>query len=337
MQPFVENSVNQYVIISLLVAGLIATQTTTDGTFDSAGVKIRYATAGAGTPAILLHGWMGDLTSWGKASDGSPRLNAPPGFRVIALDLRGHGESGKPHETSQYGKEMARDVIRLMDHLKLKRAHLVGYSMGSFVAGNVVELAPDRVRSVIYGGGAPILDIRSVKGFSDAEAFSRAVTANKGMGEYLVSVLPEGSPKLTSAQADALAKRAFGSLDLKAMAAVGNSFPAMEIKATKIGSLRFPSLFIHGDRESKFVQDRVREAAGAIEGSQVVKLAGKNHLSTLSAPDFGKNIVDFWQENPVKEERREVRQSGIPHACSTNFASRWNPPKSRFGGCCGHL
>ena len=52
------------------------------------------------------------------------------GYRVIALDCRGHGQSGKPQDPGQYGLEMVRDVVRLLDHLNVERAHVVGYAMG---------------------------------------------------------------------------------------------------------------------------------------------------------------------------------------------------------------
>jgi len=110
---------------------------------------------------------------------------------VIAPDLRGHGESDKPHDDAAYGAEVAQDVIRLMEHLELKRVHIAGYSMGAYVAGKVVDLAPDRVISVTYGGSSPVLSHRAVKGFADAESFSRAVASGQ-LGQYLLDTMPAG-------------------------------------------------------------------------------------------------------------------------------------------------
>ncbi|MCE9547954.1 MAG: alpha/beta hydrolase [Planctomycetia bacterium] len=56
-------------------------------------------------------------------------------FQVIALDVRGHGLSDKPTREDAYGPELVGDVIRLMDHLHIKKAHIVGYSMGGIIAG----------------------------------------------------------------------------------------------------------------------------------------------------------------------------------------------------------
>ena len=56
-------------------------------------------------------------------------------YKVIALDLRGCGGSGKPHDPKAYGIEMVNDVVRLLDHLKIDKAHIVGYSMSAKTPG----------------------------------------------------------------------------------------------------------------------------------------------------------------------------------------------------------
>jgi non-heme chloroperoxidase len=72
--------------------------------------------------------------------------------RVAAMDLRGHGASGKPHDAKRYGLEMVDDVLRLLDHLRFDEAHLVGYSLGGTLACKCLEVAPERLRSVVLGG-----------------------------------------------------------------------------------------------------------------------------------------------------------------------------------------
>src|ERR1700742_2570354 len=99
-----------------------------DYTFDSAGVKIHYIVEGQGEPVVLIHGYAASIaTNWG-----APGIvkKLSENYQVIALDKRGHGQSDKPHDAAAYGPVMFEDVLRLMDHLKLKKAHIVGYSMG---------------------------------------------------------------------------------------------------------------------------------------------------------------------------------------------------------------
>jgi len=73
-------------------------------------------------------------------------------YRVVAFDLRGHGGSGKPHDPAKYGLEMIHDVPRLMDHLRIERAHVVGYSLGGTLALKLIEIAPERLLSLVLGG-----------------------------------------------------------------------------------------------------------------------------------------------------------------------------------------
>ncbi len=119
-------------------------------TFDSAGVKIRYFVQGTGEPVVLVHG----LYSSAKLNWDLPGVTAmlAKDFQVVSLDLRGHGESDKPNGEDKYGVEMAEDVVRLMDHLKIDRAHLVGYSMGGMIVGKLLAKHPDRALSANLGG-----------------------------------------------------------------------------------------------------------------------------------------------------------------------------------------
>ncbi len=178
-----------------------------DAFFDSNGVKIHYATAGEGEAVVLIHGWMGDSTMWGKDNSGNTKLQVPEGggFQFIALDCRGHGKSDKPHEQDKYGAEMAEDVVRLLDHLKIRKAHLIGYSTGAFIAGKVAATHPDRVLSVIYGGQAPIMPVTHPAGSWEIEAFAKAVDDGKGLGPYIVAVSPPNA-KPTLEMANGIAK-----------------------------------------------------------------------------------------------------------------------------------
>ncbi|MDR3404195.1 MAG: alpha/beta hydrolase [Chthoniobacter sp.] len=118
--------------------------------FDSAGVKIHYTVQGTGQPVILIHG----LYASGQMNWGAPGIidDLAQHYRVIALDCRGHGQSDKPTGDADYGIKMVDDVVRLMDHLQLPSANIVGYSMGGMIALKLAAAHPDRVRSVVLGG-----------------------------------------------------------------------------------------------------------------------------------------------------------------------------------------
>src|SRR3954469_12520133 len=181
---------------ALLVCGLgVGPVDAADEVFDSNGVKIRYVTEGTGEPVVLIHGWMGDSSTWGRDRSGNTQLKGEDGFRAIALDCRGHGKSDKPHDPKEYGPEMAADVVRLLDHLKVEKAHLIGYSSGAFIAGRVAATHPGRVLSVVYGGQAPLVaGEKASAGSAEVEAFARAVDEGKDLGAYVIAVTPAGRP-----------------------------------------------------------------------------------------------------------------------------------------------
>jgi hypothetical protein len=104
---------------------------TQDRFFDSNRVQIRYQVAGEGPPVVLIHGFGETLERWQSAGVVSALA---PHFQVITFDVRGHGGSDKPHDRQSYGTELAADIDRLLRHLNVPKAHIVGYSMGAMVA-----------------------------------------------------------------------------------------------------------------------------------------------------------------------------------------------------------
>jgi len=118
--------------------------------FDSAGVKIHYTVQGTGEPVILIHGlYASAQKNWGF---NGVIADLAQHYQVIALDCRGHGDSDKPAGEGDYGIKMVDDVVRLMDHLHLPSANLIGYSMGGMIALKLAATHPERVHSAILGG-----------------------------------------------------------------------------------------------------------------------------------------------------------------------------------------
>ena len=124
--------------------------------FSSDGVRIAYLDAapasGSGDPVVLVHGFASNHavnwvnTLWVKTL-------ADAGYRVVALDNRGHGRSDKLYRPEDYHTEvMAEDVRRLLDHLGIARADVMGYSMGARITAFLALRHPDRVRSAMLGG-----------------------------------------------------------------------------------------------------------------------------------------------------------------------------------------
>lgn len=117
----------------------------------SGDLQIHYEVHGEGAPLVLVHGWAAnirinwELTGWMDA--------LRTARQVIAVDIRGHGDSDKPHDPEAYGyAAMAEDVIAVMDHLGVERADFVGYSLGAFVGVHLLGHDADRFDSFVLMG-----------------------------------------------------------------------------------------------------------------------------------------------------------------------------------------
>lgn len=127
-----------------------------DQFFSSGGVRLRYAEEGRGAdPVILLHDRGSSIEEQWVATGVMPTLVRQEIFRVIALDLRGHGKSDKP-QPATVDEEMARDVERLMAHLNIRRAHVVGYGLGAHVAAKLSTMHPERFITMTLAGGSHV-------------------------------------------------------------------------------------------------------------------------------------------------------------------------------------
>jgi pimeloyl-ACP methyl ester carboxylesterase len=180
---------------SLLIAWLAALSWTLAlraDDFQSGDVKIHYIVQGSGTPVVLIHG----LLSSAQMNWTLPGITAAVAkhHQVIALDCRGHGSSDKPLEESAYGPPMAEDVVALLDHLGIRKAHIVGYSMGGMIALKLAVLHPERIESVMLCGmgwlpeGSKLQDFWTAMPVKDDAGRASYVTAcMKGMGHLAVT------------------------------------------------------------------------------------------------------------------------------------------------------
>lgn len=114
------------------------------------GVNLAYSVQGTGEPVLLLHGlYSNSRRAW--ELPGTVQMLAAD-YQVITIDLPGHGQSDKPEDADAYGTQMVDDVVKLLDHLKIKKAHVVGYSMGGMITMKLLATHPDHVSSAVVGG-----------------------------------------------------------------------------------------------------------------------------------------------------------------------------------------
>ena len=114
------------------------------------GIRIAFSSEGSGDPVVLIHG-LHSSTELNWRNPGIVKKLAQ-NYQVICLDLPGHGESDKPELKDAYGLQMAHDVGKIMEHLKVRKAHIVGYSLGGMVALKFAAVHSDMTLSVTLCG-----------------------------------------------------------------------------------------------------------------------------------------------------------------------------------------
>ena len=131
--------------------------------FQSDGLALAYESFGDGLPVLCIHGF----ASSGKVNwidTGWVETLTEAGYRAITLDNRGHGQSEKPHDPeAYYPRDMANDAVALLDHLKIGRAAILGYSMGARISAFMAFEHEERVACAIFGG----MGMNLVNGLSD--------------------------------------------------------------------------------------------------------------------------------------------------------------------------
>src|SRR5437867_2023625 len=109
------------------------------------GIEINYREAGEGFPVVLIHGYTGNLRNWALTI---PALTGH--FKTISVDLRGHGQSGKPTRPEDHALElMTEDVVALMGQLGVRQCYLAGHSMGGMVAQQIALGHPELVKALV--------------------------------------------------------------------------------------------------------------------------------------------------------------------------------------------
>jgi pimeloyl-ACP methyl ester carboxylesterase len=117
------------------------------------GVRIRYEVEGSGSPLVLLSGFRGYLEEWQELGYVDSLKDK---YKLILIDLRGHGGSDKPHDPEAYRlKLLAEDVVAVLDDLGISKAHFLGYSLGGRIGFGLAKYAPARFLSFIIGGQEP--------------------------------------------------------------------------------------------------------------------------------------------------------------------------------------
>jgi len=282
----------------VVMAGAVCAQDKPqDGYFTTSdGVKIHYLVQGKGTPVILIHGYTGSAQgNW--FSNGIAEALAK-NHMVVAIDCRNHGKSDKPQPM---GPGRAEDVIEMMDHLKIQKAHFHGYSMGGGIVGRLMALIPERFLTAGFGGsGIPEVDPEwRAKVPKDKEG--RDPLEDEASAKLRTRRAADLGMTVEELQKQQQQRQEQQRAALQAATAAGRPQPAgPQLDLTKI---TFPVLAINGEFDHP-LQKTVRLHRELRNFTNVV-LPGKSHLTAIMVgympKEYLESVVKFINANDPKK------------------------------------
>ena len=248
--------------------------------FSHSGLDFAYFDEGSrdGDPVLLIHGFASSaMVNW--VHPGWLQTLEKAGRRVIALDNRGHGESAKPHDPNAYHPlKMAEDARALLDHLEIKRADVMGYSMGARISVFLALHHPERVRTLVLGG----LGIGLVHGVGDWDPIADALLAPS------LDVVTHERGRMFRAFADKTGS------DRQALAAciASNRVLVSEAEAARVMQ---PTLICVGTKDD--IAGSGAELADLMPDARAIDIPGRDHMLAVGDRVFKSAALDFYAEN----------------------------------------
>ena len=273
--------------LDFVALDLVAAQ---DQFFDSDGVRIRYVDQGSGQPVVLIHGYTGSIAGWVETGI---LPNLAKDYRVIAFDCRGHGKSDKPHDPKSYGIQMVQDVVRLLDHLHIARAHIVGYSMGAVITAKLLTTHPDRFLTATLGGAA---GRQKWTAQDEAAAEAEAVELEQEMPfrSLILRLAPTDQPKPTDEVIQARSEQLLRGNDRLALAALVRSRGEQTFSAMQMAAVQVPTLGLIGSADPNMAA--MNQLKSVVPSLKVVVIEGATHGGERGAPrrpEFVANLREF--------------------------------------------
>ena len=251
--------------------------------FDSDGVRIAYIDVapqgGSGDPILLIHGFASNhAVNWVNTL--WVRTLSQAGYRVIALDNRGHGESEKLYDPALYSSEaMAGDAVRLLDHLGIARADVMGYSMGGRITAHLALDHRDRLRSALIGG----LGMHLVEGRGLPSGIAEALEAPPGT--------PAPNPTAAAFRTFAEQTRS----DLRALAACMRG-SRQTLSRGEIAQIELPVLVTVGTLDT--VAGSGPQLAALMPNARAIEIPGRDHSTAVGAREHREGVLAFLAARP---------------------------------------
>jgi 3-oxoadipate enol-lactonase len=272
------------VIVAAITAAVLAAQTPSARLAVGDG-EIAYDVAGTGPAVVLLHGGFMDRRAWDPQLPAFTRM-----FRVVRYDIRPFGESTTPAKPYS----MPDDLQRLLDHLKIDRAHLVGHSFGGQLAIDFALTHPTRVASLVLVGAAPSGLVPSAE---EAKAIGAIFAAAKGGDEAVLKAwlnhpmwsASRDRPDVMKALA-ASTRRSLAAFKMTAPPYVPMDPPAIK----RLREIKVPALVVIGDRDLPSLREAADMMTREIPGAMLKVIQGADHALPIGwSTEFNAAALEF--------------------------------------------
>jgi 2-succinyl-6-hydroxy-2,4-cyclohexadiene-1-carboxylate synthase len=258
------------------------------------GISLNVEVSGEGPSLLLLHGFTGDLTTW------DPFLDAWSGFRLVRVDIVGHGKSDSPADPERYSMEHAvEDLIALLDKLAIKETAVLGYSMGGRLALHLALAAPERLWALILESASP--------GIADPQECKARVASDNALAgsierDGLETFVDRWQAQPLFASQANLPPEVFERQRRQRLAGnplgLANSLRGMGAGAQgyllpRLGELTMPTLLLAGDLDHRYAS-LAREMAPHLTQAEVQIISDAGHAAHLEQPKaFGEIVERF--------------------------------------------
>ena len=253
-----------FVLFLLSINAKVLAQTNYFESFD--GVTIAYTDSGKGFPVLLIHGFINTKSSWKNTELRKNLLKS--GYRVIAPDLRGNGDSDKPQNDEAYANNIeVKDLILLLDELDIKKCFVIGYSRGSIVLAKLLTLEKRIEKAVLGGMGIDFTHSNWDRRLLFAAAFNGNTTnETKGAVDYAKSI----------------------GADIRALHLQQKHQPVTSKK--ELGKIKIEVLVVAGDEDldngnPKHLQETIPKAK--------LKIVKGDHNGTYKTKSFAEEVIRF--------------------------------------------
>lgn len=256
--------------------------------FDNDGCQLHYEEYGHGAPVLLIHGLGSSTRDWEYQI---PELARH--YRVIALDVRGHGRSDKPRERYSI-KGFADDVAALIEHLTLPPVHLVGISMGGMIGFQLGVDRPELLKSLCIVNSGPEVKAKSARDYIEIAkrwSLSRLLsldTIAKALGKLLF-------PKPEQAELRQKILQRWPQNDKRAYLASLDAIIGWGVRE-RLARISCPTLVITADRDYTPVAQK-QAYVDEMPNARLLVIEDSRHATPLDQPDhFNSSLLAFLGE-----------------------------------------